>query len=83
MILFGSRVRGDYKEDSDRDILIVTKEELNRSVEDEFWLEIGREIVRIGIIVKIIITSKREFEEYSGYYGFVHYHALKEGVVVL
>ncbi|RLG63329.1 nucleotidyltransferase domain-containing protein, partial [archaeon] len=34
IILFGSRVRGDYREDSDWDILVITKEKLDR---DKFW----------------------------------------------
>ncbi len=32
IILFGSRARGDYREDSDWDLLIVTKNRLNRKI---------------------------------------------------
>ncbi len=34
VILFGSRARGDYRPDSDWDILIVTKQEVNKEYED-------------------------------------------------
>ena len=82
IILFGSRARGDYREDSDWDILIVTKKRLNKDIEEKFWLEAGREIVKHGIIPEIIITSKEELDMYGKYYGFVHYHALIEGKVL-
>ncbi|MCD6239500.1 MAG: nucleotidyltransferase domain-containing protein [Thermotogae bacterium] len=40
IILFGSRARGDYKEDSDWDFLIIVNEELNRK-EKRAILECG------------------------------------------
>ncbi len=82
IILFGSRARGDYREDSDWDILIVTEEKLDKKTEEEFWLEVGRGLVKIGLIPEVIVSSKEELERYGKYYGFVHYHALREGVPV-
>ena len=34
--MFGSRARGDYREDSDWDTLIVTKKKLDNRLEDVF-----------------------------------------------
>ena len=66
IILFGSRARGDYKEESDYDILIVTKEKLEREKEKKLDSKI-----RIGIInlldvsIDLFIVSKEEFERYK------------------
>jgi len=38
IILFGSRARGDYREESDYDILIVTKEKLDWKKERVYGL---------------------------------------------
>ncbi len=40
IILFGSRARGDYKEDSDWDILIVTKKKLPKKRIKILWKNI-------------------------------------------
>jgi len=44
IILFGSRARGDFREDSDWDILIVTKEKLDREKESDFRFKIVLEL---------------------------------------
>jgi len=82
IILFGSRARGDYRDDSDWDILIVIEEKMDRKLEENFWLEVGRKLVKIGLIPEIIVSSKEELKKYGKYYGFVHYHALREGVLI-
>ncbi len=82
VILFGSRARGDYKEYSDWDILIITKNKLKSDLEDLFLVMLRRELVKIGIIPEIIVSSREEFEEYKKYYGFIHYHAAREGISI-
>ena len=82
IILFGSRARGDFREDSDWDILIVTEKKLNKKTEEDFWLETKRELVFSGIIPEIIIASRDEVERYRNLRGFVYYHALTEGVIL-
>jgi len=82
IILFGSRARGDYSEDSDWDILIVTKKKLDKETKEKLWLEVGRMLVRHEIIPEIIIASSEEMRKYGRYYGFVHYQALTEGKVL-
>ncbi len=83
IILFGSRARGESREDSDWDILIVTREKLN---EDEFWRFYSRLNERLISVlnnpVDVIVVDRKEFSEKSRYRGFLHYWAEKEGVVV-
>ena len=82
IILFGSRARGDYREDSDWDVLIVTERKLDKKTEDDFWLETKSELVFSGIIPEIIIASRDEVERYRNLWGFVYHHALTEGVTL-
>ena len=82
IILFGSRARGDYREDSDWDVLIVTERKLDKKTEENFWLETKRELVFRGIIPEIIIASRDEVEKYRNLRGFVYHHALTEGVTL-
>ncbi|BFI73772.1 nucleotidyltransferase [Nanoarchaeota archaeon] len=82
IILFGSRARGDYREYSDWDILIVTEDKLDKELEDNFYLEVGRKLVKLNIIPEIIISAKEEFEKYKYLKGFIYYWADKEGIIL-
>ena len=80
VILFGSRVRGDYREDSDWDILVVVEEE-DRKRRDEFWLRVEDKLVKCGIIPEIIVVEKSTFNKYN-HPGVVFYYAEREGVAI-
>ncbi|MEM5828359.1 MAG: nucleotidyltransferase domain-containing protein [Candidatus Aenigmatarchaeota archaeon] len=70
IILFGSRARGDYREDSDYDLLIVTKEKLEREKERKFKIEISLKVVNeLECAIDIFVYSKEEFEKYKNTYG--------------
>jgi len=79
IILFGSRARGDYKEDSDWDILIVTKEKLDKKTKFNLWYNIYR---RLEFPADIIIVSKDTFERFKNDYGFIYSYALEEGIII-
>lgn len=80
--MFGSRA-GGFRGDSDWDILIVTKEKLDRKVEEKFWLEIEDMLVRSNIVPEIIIiVDKETFEKYRHLPGFVYYWAEREGILL-
>ncbi len=81
IILFGSRARGDYREDSDWDILIVTKEKLDTRTLNVFWGELEKELVYAGIIPEIIVVDKETFEKHRRP-AYVFYYAEKEGVLI-
>jgi len=83
IILFGSRARGDFKENSDWDILIVTKEKLNESNFWRFYSHLNEKLITLlNEPVDIIIVDSKEFRERASYKGFLHYWAQREGVVV-
>ncbi len=79
IILFGSRARGDYRENSDWDILIVTKDKLHLNEKIELWYDIYR---GLGLPADIIIVSKEILEKFKNSKGFIYSYAISEGVVV-
>ncbi|MEM5821004.1 MAG: nucleotidyltransferase domain-containing protein, partial [Candidatus Aenigmatarchaeota archaeon] len=83
IILFGSRARGDYKEDSDYDLLIVTKNKLNKNTKENFAALVEIKLIRVlNKPIDLIITNKRDFEKNSKYIGYLFYWVKKEGIKV-
>jgi len=83
IVLFGSRARGDYREDSDYDLLIVTKEKLDKEREREFESRVGRKLV-FGLEkpIDIIITNTLDLEKLKQSKAFIYYYSLKQGMVI-
>jgi len=83
IILFGSRARGDYREDSDYDILIVTKEKLNEEKEKEFKIKIRLiSIKELDAGLDIFVFDKEEFERFKDVKGCLIGIATSEGSVI-
>ncbi len=81
IILFGSRAKGDHRENSDWDIMVVTKNKVRNEVEDEFWMEIDKKLVELGIIPELIVVPKEIFEKHKRL-AYVFYYTEKEGIVL-
>ena len=82
IILFGSRVRGDYREDSDWDILVITKEKLDR---DKFWklyTSMKRKLASLKVYGDLLIVSKDRFMEKKTDIGSIIYYASAEGITL-
>ncbi len=83
IILFGSRARGDYTEESDWDILIVTKEKLNRKKYILFYSACIRSLFKNGIKrIDLIIMEKELFEERKNIINTIANEAYAEGIVI-
>jgi len=82
IILFGSRARGDFRADSDWDVLVVLSRPLERKVELEAYKKIHRELLLKGIKVDVLFISRDELEKVKDDTGFVYYYALREGVKI-
>jgi len=82
VILFGSRAREDYRENSDVDLIIVSED-----FEDIKWYKRGREFQRQWDYdnlpaPEIICLTPQEFEERSQEVGDVVRKAHEEGVKI-
>jgi predicted nucleotidyltransferase len=69
VMLYGSRARGDWHEESDWDILILTSQEVNRSVKDAVWDAVYPVSLEIASFVSPFIVQKDAWENYPGYYS--------------
>ena len=82
VILFGSRARGNFREDSDWDVLVVLSESVPRKTELEAYKLIHRELLFKGIKADILFISKGDLEKVKEDKGFIYHYALREGVRV-
>ncbi|MCE4599299.1 MAG: nucleotidyltransferase domain-containing protein [Desulfurococcales archaeon] len=83
IILFGSRARGDYKEESDYDILIVVEGRIDRRRKIELNTRIGSRLIEIlETPVDVVTVSESYWRKYHGVPGTILYPASREGVVI-
>ena len=81
IILFGSRARGDYKEDSDYDLFIILKQNIPHDVENKLFVAFNRRMNKLNIDNDIIITSSGELKKNNNV-GNITCYALKYGEAV-
>ncbi len=89
IILFGSRARGDFREDSDYDILVVTEKKLEKNCKYDFITGILRNWAALRILdekynfdLDIIVVNKETFELYKNTIGDVIGFANLEGIAI-
>jgi len=82
VILFGSRARGDFKKDSDWDILIVTKRELDWRERLRLSGEIRKRLAKRGMPVDVLVISRKKLESLKNDPGYVYHYALSEGITI-
>ena len=82
IILFGSRARGDFKENSDWDLLIIVEEKLSRDERVEILHFIRRKLADEFIPSDVIIKSREEVEERQKVIGSVIKSAMEEGILL-
>ena len=76
VILFGSYARGDAREDSDLDLLIVEPKLTSKRGE---MVRLRRLLRRFRVPVELIVVSQAEFNDWSPLTGTALYWANKEG----
>jgi len=82
IILFGSRARGDFKRNSDWDLLIIVSNELDLEDKRKISKEIRIKLAEIFIPCDVLIKSASEIKYYSNFIGTTTREALKEGVEI-
>ncbi len=81
IILFGSRARGNMREDSDVDFLVVVPLSL-KSRETTAAILPSLANVEPRYAVDIVLTTPEELEEYGHICGLVYFYALEEGKTI-
>ncbi|ASJ06775.1 nucleotidyltransferase domain-containing protein [Thermococcus pacificus] len=82
VILFGSRARGDFRKDSDWDILLVTERELSWRERLRLSGEIRKRLAKKGMPIDVLIISREKLERLKNDPGYVYSYALSEGIRV-
>ena len=68
--LFGSRARGDWHEESDWDILVLTKEKQPKKVKWQIHDKLFPYSVSIGALFQFIVAPEDDWNESPEYYSF-------------
>nr|MDO8097716.1 nucleotidyltransferase domain-containing protein [Candidatus Njordarchaeota archaeon] len=82
IILFGSRARGESREDSDYDLLVIVAKPLTFREKVEVSEKIRDRLVGLNIASDIVVKSEVDVEYYRNKIGSVVREALKEGVTI-
>ncbi len=80
IMLFGSRARGNPREDSDWDFFVIVDKKLGFNEKWDIIDEIKIKLAKLKIPNDIILKSEDEVEESKGDIGRITYYALKEGI---
>ena len=82
IILFGSRARGDFREDSDWDILIVSETKTDRNTERRFLYECVLRLLDLDVDAELVIVSRDYYNKRKNTFGNICGTATLEGVVL-
>ncbi len=80
IVLFGSRARNEFNQDSDWDLLIILKQNINREDKIEISFQIGMALAKKDVTSDIIIRSQAEVKKFMKRVNSVTKTALEEGV---
>ncbi|RZD17267.1 MAG: nucleotidyltransferase domain-containing protein [Candidatus Acididesulfobacter guangdongensis] len=78
--LFGSRARGDYKEDSDRDFFVITDKNILKEDMKLMLRSIRRKMADDNISNDVIVKSRYIYENQKRDTGFLSYYVNKKGI---
>ncbi len=82
IILFGSRARKDYREDSDWDFFVILDRDITFSELKRFSGRIQLRFARLNIPNDIILRGINQFEDSKEVMGNISYYARKEGITI-
>ncbi len=82
ILLFGSRAKGNYKQDSDFDFFVIVDKKLSFNEKWDIIDGIKIKLAKLRILNDIIIKSNDEIEEEKYDVGRITYYVFKEGIEV-
>ena len=81
IILFGSRARGENKENSDFDIYVVV-DDIEFFAYKKLYSKLLWRFAELDLNVDIIIRPFKAFEKNKNFLGFISHYANKEGISI-
>ena len=82
IILFGSRAKNEYWENSDYDILVIMNEEMDIIDLRKIQQNIRKELALKNIDADVLVKSKSMVDAFKDKKGTVIYEAMREGVTL-
>ena len=82
IILFGSRAKKSYTDESDYDLLIISDKQLLIREKRKLQAQIRRKIAEHLIPANILIQNKDEFKEKKNITGHIVKQIASEGIVI-
>jgi len=82
ILLFGSRVRGDFEKDSDWDLFVIINKQIDFPLKRKITSAIRRRLADADIPNDIIIQAESIVNERKNNVGYLTYYAVKEGMEV-
>lgn len=79
IVLFGSHARGDARDDSDLDLLVVERVLFNKAQE---MVRLRRALRPLGISADVLVTTPEELASLGREKGSVYWWVLREGRVL-
>lgn len=69
VMLFGSRVRSDWHEESDWDILVLTEQEVTHELKDKVFDAVYPLSLEIFAFIQTMVVNAKDWEEHPGWYS--------------
>ena len=69
VMLFGSRARGDWYEESDWDILVLTEQEVTHELDNKVFKTISSFALDNFFWIDAIVVNKDDWEQHPGWYS--------------
>jgi predicted nucleotidyltransferase len=79
IILFGSQARGEAREDSDIDLLVILEDTESRRAE---MVRLGDALRGLPVPIDVLVFTLDDVKQWGSVRGTVLYPALQEGVVL-
>ena len=82
IVLFGSRAKGDFRPDSDYDVLAVVSDSLEPRERLRLSSSCRLQLAKMGIDADVLVKSPDEIRDYRDNRGSIVHEALGSGILL-
>lgn len=82
IVLYGSKARGDYKELSDIDVLVLLNREVNNSMEEDIFSIAYKIELKYDVVFGIVVYSKKFWNSNFGKAMPLHWNIERDGIII-
>jgi len=80
IFLFGSRARGDFRPDSDYDVLAIVPHNLSQKERLRLSSHCRQRLAQMGVDADVFVKSPHEVSDYRDKRGSIVHEALESGI---